>query len=110
MVVNASHAIADAGEEKGTITITTTGDEDWVTMRISDTGTGITREVQEHMFERFFTTKGVGRGSGQGLAIAYDAITSHGGHIEVDSTVGEGTTFSIVLPTKQPEDSSADPG
>ena len=74
-------------------------------MCISDTGTGITPEVQERMFERFFTTKGVGRGSGQGLAIAYDAVTAHGGRIEVESVVGEGTTFTIALPV-EPRDES----
>ena len=106
MVINAAHAIADAGDDKGTITVTTSGDDNWVTLRISDTGTGITPEVQERMFERFFTTKGVGRGSGQGLAIAYDAVTAHGGRIEVDSVVGEGTTFTIVLPVEPPEEAT----
>ena len=107
MIINAAHAIADAGEDKGVITIATATDGDRVTLRISDTGTGMSPEVQKRIFDRFFTTKGVGRGSGQGLAIAYDAITAHGGQIQVDSAVGEGTTFTIVLPVNPPQSESA---
>ena len=75
-----------------------------MTLRISDTGTGMTSEVQQRIFDRFFTTKGVGRGSGQGLAIAYDAIKGHGGQIRVDSAIGEGTTFTIDLPLSPPDE------
>jgi signal transduction histidine kinase len=98
MIVNAAHAIADADRSPGTITVATTSDDDTVTIRIADNGAGMTDEVKSRVFERFFTTKEVGRGSGQGLAIAYDAVHAHGGTIGVDSTVGVGTTFTIQLP------------
>ncbi len=106
MIVNAAHAIADRGDDKGVITIATGVNERYQTVAISDTGTGIPEDVQARMFERFFTTKDVGRGSGQGLAIAYDAVSAHGGEITVDSTVGVGTTFTIHIPINPPRPSS----
>ncbi|MGA9595821.1 MAG: ATP-binding protein, partial [Acidimicrobiia bacterium] len=103
MIINAADGIADAGDDKGVIGIRTWSGEVEVVIQISDTGTGMTPEVQERMFERFFTTKPVGRGSGQGLAICYDAVAAHGGGITVDSTVGAGTTFTITLPLRPPD-------
>lgn len=103
MIINAADAIADAGDDKGVIGIRTWSGKDEVVIQISDTGTDMTPEVQERMFERFFTTKPVGRGSGQGLAICYDAVAAHGGGITVDSTVGAGTTFTITLPLRPPD-------
>ncbi len=107
MIINAADAIAEAlaerGKGKGVITITTRASDNTVAIKVADTGTGIPPEVQKRMFERFFTTKPVGRGSGQGLAICYDAVTAHGGNIDVDSTVGAGTTFTITLPITPPE-------
>jgi PAS domain S-box-containing protein len=80
--------------------------EGWVRLTVSDTGTGIAPDVLPHIFEPFFTTKGPGGGSGLGLAQVYGIVKHHGGHLEVATTVGEGTTFSIYLPalrTQQPE-------
>ena len=65
---------------------------------ISDTGCGMTAEVQKMIFEPFFTTKETGRGTGLGLAIVAQAIEDHRGRILVSSKVGEGTTFHIRLP------------
>ncbi|MEE9146814.1 MAG: PAS domain S-box protein [Candidatus Tectomicrobia bacterium] len=65
---------------------------------IQDTGPGIAPEIVERIFEPYFTTKGVGEGAGMGLAIVYGIITSHDGVITVESTPGEGTTFTIYLP------------
>ncbi len=105
MIVNAAHAIADRGEDhKGVIAITTSCSDDAVEIKIADTGCGMPPEVMNRMFERFFTTKEVGRGSGQGLAIVHDAVRSHGGEIDVDSTLGEGTTFIITLPIKRSDE------
>ena len=75
-------------------------------IRISVSDTGMTPEVQAHIFERSFTTKGVDRGSGQGPA-AHDAVAAHAGEIKIDSTVGMGTTFTIVLPLVPPEQEDA---
>jgi len=103
IIVNAAHAIKDANSEdsehKGTITISTRLHDDHAEIRIKDTGTGMTEAVRKRIFEPFYTTKGVGKGSGQGLAIAYSVIADrHAGSIKVDSTPGEGTTFIVRLP------------
>ncbi|PKL35889.1 MAG: hypothetical protein CVV44_20445 [Spirochaetae bacterium HGW-Spirochaetae-1] len=69
-----------------------------VVMSITDTGTGISRENLKKIFDPFFTTKETGQGTGLGLAVTYGIVERHGGTIAVESTVGEGTTFTIRLP------------
>ena len=106
LIVNAAHAIADVVASqpgtKGTITVSTHQDGDWVEIRVRDTGTGIPDEVQPSIFNPFFTTKGVGKGTGQGLAIAYTVIVQkHGGTLTFDTEMGAGTTFKIRLPIGQ---------
>jgi len=103
MIVNAAHAITDVvgkdSGEKGTITVSTSRDHDQAEIRISDTGTGIEKDIIAKVFEPFFTTKEVGKGTGQGLAIARNVIVEkHGGTIDVESEVGKGTTMIIRLP------------
>jgi PAS domain S-box-containing protein len=71
---------------------------DFVEISVSDTGTGISRDVLEHLFEPFYTTKPRGRGTGLGLSSAYGIVRSHGGAIEVQTDVGKGTTFRVLLP------------
>ena len=71
---------------------------EWVKLTVSDTGTGIAPDVRQHIFEPFFTTKGPGEGSGLGLAQVYGIVGQHGGRIDVETQVGEGTTFTICLP------------
>ena len=70
----------------------------WAHVAVSDTGTGIPPEVLPHIFEPFFTTKPLGQGTGLGLAQVYGIVTEHGGHIDVKTEVGQGSTFSIYLP------------
>lgn len=68
-------------------------------LKVSDNGTGMSKEVQEKIFQPFFTTKPTGEGTGLGLSLTYDIITKgHGGTIEVESVEGEGTTFTVKLP------------
>ncbi len=107
ILVNAAHAIAEKlGDnpegEKGIITITTAKTNDGVELCISDTGAGMPEEVKLRVFDPFYTTKKVGKGTGQGLAISHDVIVEkHQGSIVVDSTPGQGTTFSINLPLEK---------
>ena len=102
LVVNAAHAIADVkmrGTTKGRITISTRREGDWAEIRVADTGTGIPESVRSRIFTPFFTTKEVGRGTGQGLAIARAVIVKkHGGTLEFETEEGKGTTFIIRMP------------
>jgi PAS domain S-box-containing protein len=102
LIVNAAHAIADVikgTDKKGTIRVSTAKVREWVEVRISDSGTGIPKEVQPRIFEPFFTTKEVGKGTGQGLAISRSVIVEkHGGTIVFETDEGKGTTFIIRLP------------
>lgn len=95
LLVNAAYAL---GETNGTITVATEQEGDWVLVKVSDTGCGMTPEVQRRIFEPFYTTKEVGKGTGLGLSISYDIIKKHGGEITVESEVGRGTVFTVRLP------------
>jgi len=102
LLVNAAHAIQDTGR-RGKITITTRPFESHVEVAISDTGTGIPEEIREKIFDLFFTTKEVGRGTGQGLALARQIVVGkHGGELRCASEVGKGTTFTIQIPIRVP--------
>lgn len=103
LIINAAHAIADkvgdGSERKGTIGVSTRGDGDFVEIRISDDGSGIREDIRSKIFDPFFTTKDVGKGTGQGLAISHSVIVKkHGGTLDFESRLGEGTTFIIKLP------------
>jgi two-component system, NtrC family, sensor kinase len=74
--------------------------DDFIRIDVRDSGKGIKPEHLEHIFEPFYTTKEVGRGTGLGLAVTYALVKKHGGYIEVQSEVGQGTTFSIYLPSE----------
>ena len=82
----------------GTITIKTAAEGDKVSIMISDTGIGIPEDTIGKIFDPGFTTKGVGVGTGLGLSICYQIIRDHHGTIDVESTPGKGTTFTIRLP------------
>lgn len=100
-MVNIIGNAADAIDFKGTISIKTRElDEDNIQVMIIDDGKGMPEDVVSQIFDPFFTTKDVGKGTGLGLAITFGIIEKHDGRIEVDSTEGKGTTFTITLPKK----------
>ncbi|MCL4756876.1 MAG: PAS domain S-box protein [Rhodocyclaceae bacterium] len=98
LLVNAAHAI---GEQRGTITIRTVYEDRQVGIEVEDTGSGIPEGLRQKIFDPFFTTKPVGKGTGLGLSLAYGIIQTHGGKIEVESEVGKGTIFRLVLPVSR---------
>lgn len=98
LLVNGAHAIAT----QGIIRIRTWQEGDMVCVAISDTGSGIPEEIRTRIFEPFFTTKAVGKGTGLGLSISYDIVKKHGGTIDLQSALGEGTTFTVRLPIAGP--------
>ncbi len=109
IVVNAAHAIADRGqrEDPGRIGVVTHRQGDVVVVSISDNGCGIPDDIRDRIFDQFFTTKEVGRGTGQGLSIARSLMDGLGGRIEIDSAPGVGTTFTLEFPLvhdKEPVD------
>jgi PAS domain S-box-containing protein len=103
VITNAAHAISDivgdGSSGKGIITVNTRHDGNWAEIRISDTGTGVPKEIRAKIFDPFFTTKEVGKGTGQGLAITRSVVVNkHGGTIDFETEVGKGSTFIIRLP------------
>ena len=96
IINNAIDVLAD--KDKPVITISTVYEGDKAIIGIEDNGTGIPAEIQEKIFDPFFTTKDVGKGTGLGLSISHSIIQQHSGTIKVDSKLGEGTKFTIVLP------------
>ena len=90
-------------EDKGKITITTSGQDDMARISIRDNGKGMTGEEMEHIFEPFYTTREVGKGTGLGLSISYSIIEEHHGTIEVSSEPGVGSEFIITLPFRRTE-------
>ncbi len=106
LINNAAQAIESGA---GEITLITRMEgADHVAVEIADNGKGIPPEIMSKIFDPFFTTKAVGKGTGLGLSISYKIIEQHGGSIRVDSTVGQGTRFTIVLPLIPPETATLD--
>ena len=102
LIVNASHAIADVvgdSGNKGKISISAGCEGTHAVIRVQDSGTGIPEHARAKVFEPFFTTKEVGKGTGQGLALAYNCVVKrHKGSIDFETELGRGTTFVIRLP------------
>jgi signal transduction histidine kinase len=98
LVVNAADALHDR-DERGEIRVTTRAEGPMAVITVADNGPGIPKDLQQVIFEPFFTTKGVGKGTGQGLALARAVVADkHGGTIEVHSEPGRGTEFVLRLP------------
>jgi two-component system NtrC family sensor kinase len=96
LFINAIQAMLDGG----TLSIRAYPSQDgqWVKVEVADTGMGIEAEHLPRIFDPFYTTKQVGRGTGLGLSVTYGIVEKHGGHIEVQSQKGQGATFTVILP------------
>jgi PAS domain S-box-containing protein len=94
LITNACHAMVKGG----TVRVSTRVHESCAVVQVKDDGAGIDPTVRTRIFEPFFTTKPAGKGTGLGLSIVQGIVENHGGSIEVDSSVGQGTTFTIRLP------------
>jgi two-component system NtrC family sensor kinase len=112
LMINGIEAIALASPRPATAFISVDArpvpGKDLMIIRVADTGIGMTDEVRSRIFEPFFTTKTDGRGVGLGLAIAYGIIGRHHGSIEVETAPGAGSTFTVLLPRRQPSTSESD--
>jgi len=100
LITNARHALENSKEEERRIEIKTYSNNDMsaVVVEIKDNGPGMPQDVRDKIFESFFTTKEAGKGTGLGLSLANKIIEEHSGKIEVESKLGEGSTFKVILP------------
>jgi len=99
IAVNAIQAMPGGGK----LTIRTNASDRFVSLIVEDTGVGMSKKVVKQVFLPFFTTKDVGQGTGLGLPVVHGIVTSHGGSINVDSKVGQGTKFEIQFPIAEPQ-------
>jgi signal transduction histidine kinase len=106
VIINLILNAVQAMKEGGRLTISTSQDNGLVKISINDTGNGIPQENMDKLFTPFFTTKEDVKGVGLGLAVSYGIIERHGGRIDVQSEVGKGSTFTVVLPAYQGEEPS----
>ncbi|HEV2882045.1 MAG TPA: response regulator [Pyrinomonadaceae bacterium] len=102
VIILAENAI-DAMPQGGTLLLRARNEGAGVRVEVCDTGVGIPQENLARIFDPFFTTKDVGQGTGLGLAVCYGIVTEHGGRVAVDSVIGRGTTFTLVLPSLSEE-------
>ena len=102
LIGNAADAMPDGGRLVVSTQVHRQDDVTYVSAQVADTGTGIAPEHRDQVFESFFTTKPEGQGTGLGLTITRDIVKNHEGTIEVDSTVGKGTTMIVNLPLAGP--------
>jgi len=100
LFVNLIKNAFDAMGEVGILTVSTGLVDSVVRISFQDTGPGIPEELKKDIFEPFFTTKDIGKGTGLGLAICHEIVNKYGGRIEVESAVGKGTNFNVLIPNK----------
>ncbi|MAP07746.1 MAG: PAS domain-containing sensor histidine kinase, partial [Rhodopirellula sp.] len=103
LIVNAADAIAERKENEpeleGKITISTIQNGENIEIRVKDNGTGMTEDVRSKVFNQFFTTKDVGKGTGMGLSLTYNIVSSkHNGTVRVESEPNVGSSFVVILP------------
>jgi len=107
LLLNAAEATQSKTDRR--VSVTTARAEEGVSLTVSDNGEGISPENLTKIFDPFFTTKAEGKGVGLGLAVSYGIVHAHGGEIEVKSTVGQGTTFTVTLPLELPRHEAEQP-
>jgi signal transduction histidine kinase len=100
LFVNIIKNAFDAMGESGILTVTTCLQDSVVGISFQDTGPGIPEEIKENIFEPFFTTKNMGKGTGLGLAICHEIINKYSGGIKVESAIGKGSSFNVLIPKK----------
>jgi len=103
VLINLIQNAIQAMPQGGTLRVSLSQVNEAVALAVQDTGVGISPDNLRRIFDPFFTTKPAGEGTGLGLSVGYGIIARHHGRIDVDSTVGQGTTFTILLPKQQPE-------
>ena len=101
LFINAIQAMLDGGTLQ--ISAHPSADGQWMVIDVTDTGVGIDPGHLSQIFDPFYTTKQVGRGTGLGLSVTYGIVEKHGGHIEVKSSKGAGATFTVTLPIQRAE-------
>jgi signal transduction histidine kinase len=101
LLVNAIDAMPNGGNLRIATRLSELGN--MACVEITDSGVGIAPDILPHIFDAFFTTKPEGEGTGLGLSVSKEIVTQYGGHMEVESQSGQGTTFSIWLPTRGDE-------
>jgi len=99
LVINLCTNAMDAMPKGGTLTVDISGNADALELKVTDTGTGIRPELREQIFEPFYTTKEVGKGTGLGLALVAEIVKKHNAVLDLKTEIGVGTTFSIRFPT-----------
>jgi signal transduction histidine kinase len=102
VLVNLIQNATQAMPQGGTLRVSLSQVGDAIALAVQDTGVGISPENLRRIFDPFFTTKPAGEGTGLGLSVSYGIIARHHGRIDVESTVGQGTTFTLLLPKQQP--------
>jgi signal transduction histidine kinase len=108
VLINMIHNAIQAMPDGGALRLSLSQASEAAALAIQDTGKGIAPENLSRIFDPFFTTKPEGEGTGLGLSVSYGIISNHGGRIDVESQLGEGTTFIISLPKPRPEPEPAE--
>jgi signal transduction histidine kinase len=98
VILNLVANAIDACRPGGQVTVVTRRNGDGVAIVVADNGQGIDPSIRHQIFDPFFTTKPQGKGTGLGLSVSYGIVEAHGGRIEVESNVGQGTEFVVHLP------------
>jgi signal transduction histidine kinase len=101
IIHNAIHSMPKGGELVIQSMVEQREGDEWIGIRVKDTGIGISKENLDKIFEPFFTTKPSGEGTGLGLSVSYSIVSEHGGYIEVESDEGVGSLFTVWLPIKE---------